>query len=61
MPLWLMILTLVAPDGSPRLLAIPVPSEALCMARAELIRSTRPTAPYAVLCVNLGKLVGVEA
>lgn len=30
-------------------------------ARAELIRSTRPTAPYAVLCVNLGKLVGVEA
>lgn len=29
--------------------------------KAELIRSTRPTAPYAVLCVNLGKMVGVEA
>ncbi len=61
MPLWLMILTLVAPDGSPRLLTRVVPSEALCMARAELIRSTRPTAPYAVLCVNVGKLVGTEA
>ena len=61
MPLWLMILTLVAPDGSPRLLTRVVPSEALCMARAELIRSTRPTEPYAVLCGNLGKLVGVEA
>lgn len=57
---WLVVVALLGPDGQPQLRFRMVESKQACMQAEALIRSTRPSAPLAVQCIDISKLSGLR-